>query len=622
MDYRDYKALMARYNEIVSASAVPEETEEGLISKLLDISYEKKQIMNETNKIIREYIVKYEKAPSLLDEEAVAALRDFVVLLMPSGESEDYVDPSISLRICRLLLGYYQSVRDLNQTVQMLCLCAMFDIMLMDHRHGNGSSPYTLMAEQYIKDFDQLSEQNKHRLINCWLLCVYNQEDRTFGLRKYRDIRKKFDEIRQKMGDDFETENYIQCKSYALGLAMSIWYPCNRDASSEALFKDLDENRDLIETLANELKETLASDQVCELLPDRMTTGYYIAQAECYLGKITVEELLARTEELTQPHEDYRAIEQGTALFVMNTCYLNNLRRCSVLDEQALLDKTLEIIAHVRRNMDDAINSMSQLAQYIGVDQGHRFILELMSVASSIVDFEFFKRIVLDMTVYTNKELYVHTMMVKEICFVLLDCILDGAPEYLDGVAGRSGRYWQEHRAEAMRLMENSALCHDIGKFFCLSFVNNASRSLTDDEFEYIKAHPTNFSVIYQGRMNPEIECIRDCAHLHHLWYDETAGYPREKHTANKPFVNILTIADCIDAATDYVGRPYGMGKTLDQVIAEFDAGKDTRYSGYVGDLLHLDEVRDKINHIIRQRRREIYCDIYLGERNAALPAE
>ena len=616
MDYREYKALMERYHEL-AVRVAPEETRESFIRKMMDHSYEKKQILSQTNAIIQEYIVRYEKDPSLLDEEAVAMLRDFVTLLMPSDESENYVDPPISLRICRLLLGYYQNVQNLDQTVRMVCWCAMFDILLMDHRADFESSRYTLMAEQYLKDFDKLSDRSQRTLNNCWLLCVYNQKDLTFGLKKYRHIKRWFEEIRQKMGEDFELRDYIQCKTYVLGFAMSAWYKAlapNGGASCAALLDDLEQNADLIEELADELRAVAESDQVRDLLSDRLTTWYYIAQADCYLGKITMEEMLARTEELTHPREDYGALEQCTTLFVMNTYYLDILNRCRGLDRQMMLDRTLEIIRHVRQNMTDAIKGLSEVSQYISVYESHRFMLELMSAASNIVDFDYFKHIALDITVYANKELYVHTMMVKEICLVLLGCILDRAPEYLDGVAGQSWTYWRGHRAEALKLMENSALCHDIGKFYCLDYVTNSSRGLTDDEFEIIKEHPTNFSFIYQGRMTPEIECIRDCAQLHHLWYDESSGYPRQKHTINKPFVNILTIADCIDAATDYIGRPYGMGKTLEQVIAEFDAGKDTRYCGYISDWLHVDEIRRKIDHVINERRKEIYYEIYAGE--------
>ena len=183
-----------------------------------------------------------------------------------------------------------------------------------------------------------------------------------------------------------------------------------------------------------------------------------------------------------------------------------------------------------------------------------RILRLLFSYYQSVQDlertFELFKSTVLNVTVYADKALYVHTMMVKEICLAILGYILDHDPVYLDSVAGYDWEYCRDHKDEILDLMEDCALFHDIGKYFCLEIVSNSSRRLTDDEFEIIKHHPLNFSTIYQGEMTPGIECIRDCALLHHRWYNEEGGYPLERHTANKPFVNILTIADCIDAAT------------------------------------------------------------------------
>lgn len=44
----------------------------------------------------------------------------------------------------------------------------------------------------------------------------------------------------------------------------------------------------------------------------------------------------------------------------------------------------------------------------------------------------------------------------------------------------------------------------------------------------------------------------------HHLWYDEKGGYPREytyKGNDNAILYQLITCADCLDAATDSVGR-------------------------------------------------------------------
>lgn len=617
MDYRDYKVLMGRYNELAVVSASPEETKESLAGKLIENSREKKEIFNGANAIIEEYVVKYEKDPSLLNAEALALLNDFLTDLMPENNLIDYYDPGVSLRVAKLMLAYYQAADELNQTVEAIYRCLKFDLMLMDHRNGSECSQYSMLAERYLKDFDQLTDQNKHLLVKCWLLCVYNQKDLTFGLRKYRDIKRQFATIRQKMGEDFERINYIGCQEYVLCFAMLAWYKAcapNADGAYGTMLKDLEDNIDLIAELAEDLRAVLESDQVLSLVSDRMSTSYYVAQADYYLGRISSAEMLARAEELTHPQTELRILEQCSSLFVMSSSYLDNLCRYPGLDGPSKQAKAMEVIAHVRKNMMDAIKGLGELSKYVSVYQGHLFMLELMSAASNILDFDYFKNIVFDITVCANKELYVHTMMVKEICLILLEGILEREPAYLDGVAGQSWAYWQEHRAEALKLMESSALFHDIGKYYCLDYVNNASRKLSDEEFEIIKEHPLNFRTIYRGSMTPEIQCIRDCAELHHLWYDESGGYPRKRHTINKPYVSILTIADCIDAATDYIGRPYGMGKTLEQLIGEFDAGRNTRYCGLVSDLLHGEEIQSKINYVISERRKEIYCDIYLNE--------
>ena len=160
---------------------------------------------------------------------------------------------------------------------------------------------------------------------------------------------------------------------------------------------------------------------------------------------------------------------------------------------------------------------------------------------------------------------------------------------------------------------------HDIGKYFCLDYVSNSYRNITDDEYEIIKTHTTNFEKVYQGMNTPEIICIKDCAFLHHRWYNEKGGYPQISHTENKPFVNILSIADSIDAATDQIGRPYGKENSLEGLIEEFCSAGDARYSAYVSNLLRVDEIKEKINYLITEGRKEINYRIYTSAENIGI---
>lgn len=496
--------------------------------------------------------------------------------------------------------------------------CAIYDLILKGHQDDYESTPYSIMAEPYMGVIDSLSDKAVRTLVHCLTIGGYNRKNLTFGLQKFSENSEAFMKIRQKVGeDDFALRYYytlfkINALGYALHACFKTEEAKKRGVTLSEPLIDLERYAPLMEKFKQELEDILASEQAQSLLCDKVSVKLYIAQTDFHLGKITLEELFKKIEECSHPHEDYSAYEQSSALLTGKPCYLDYLCIYSDHDRQYVQDKSIEIIKHVLESAEEAVRELNEVSQYSSEAATNRAVLQMISTASGFLEFDFFKRTVLNATVYANKELFVHTMMVKEISLVLLDYILDHDPQYLDGVAGYSWEYCRDRKREILELMENCALLHDIGKYFCLDIVNNSSRSLTDDEFEIIKEHPTNFSKVYQGSMDPQIQCIRDCAELHHLWYNESGGYPRKAHTANKPFVNILTIADCIDAATDNIGRPYGLGKTLEQVIAEFDEEKDTRYSGYISELLHVKEIQRWIDYAINDGRQDIYCDIYL----------
>ena len=67
---------------------------------------QKKQISNEANALIQEYIEKYEKDPSLLDKEAADMLEDFWHLIRP--EYEYHLDMPIALRNRRVCMDIWR----------------------------------------------------------------------------------------------------------------------------------------------------------------------------------------------------------------------------------------------------------------------------------------------------------------------------------------------------------------------------------------------------------------------------------------------------------------------------------------------------------------------------------
>ncbi len=606
MDYREYAGLLEAYDRLDDLTFEAGTSRDEIIERLMETSREKKKIQTANNEIIREYITVYVKDPESMDAGAEKQLRDFMSTLMDqAGQCKDV---PLAFGIARLLLRYYEKTGDVNRIIVTLEKCTVFDIIMKEHLDDNPGSKYALMAEKYLDDFDSLTEQAQKSLINCWFLSVINRRDMTFGLKKYKENREKFEEICRRKGGDFMKGQYIICKENVLGFTLEACRRAeqarkNGDTAGGALIDPVKE-APYIEKLAEDLRAVLDSEEQKNVLYDKVVARLYCIEADYHLGRITLEELLEKLEEYLEPHEEYNAMEQCSALFTAGAYYLDYLCKCSRYQEKYILEKSTEIVERV-------LKRVNEIEQYLGSYQTNYCVLMLVNSASAVVDFDFFQSAVLSATIYANKPLYVHTMMVKEISGVILSYILEHNPRYLDGVGGGKWADSREYRDKMNNLMEKCVLFHDIGKYFCLDYVSNSSRNLTDDEFEIIKEHPANFSKIYQGRMDRELECVHDCAHLHHLWYNEKGGYPEGKHTVNRPFVDIISIADSIDAATDNIGRPYGQGKTLDGLLEEFEGMKDSRYSGYICDLLHEEAVKTKIEYILDSRRREIYGDIY-----------
>lgn len=146
MDYQNYGAMIARYNEIDRVIFDGKETKDDIIQKLINVSREKKRIQTEDNAIIREYITKYEQAPELINEEAEKQLKGFLSALMQGGQC---LDTPIAFCISKLLLRYYKKKNDLEKTIAMLEYCAVFDIIIKEHLDDYEGSVYTRMADEY-----------------------------------------------------------------------------------------------------------------------------------------------------------------------------------------------------------------------------------------------------------------------------------------------------------------------------------------------------------------------------------------------------------------------------------------------------------------------------------------
>ena len=168
-------------------------------------------------------------------------------------------------------------------------------------------------------------------------------------------------------------------------------------------------------------------------------------------------------------------------------------------------------------------------------------------------------------------------------------------------------------KEEILYYTYHSALCHDLGKLFIVDVVSMYGRNLLDDEFSMIKSHPMT-----GARIAAMLASTRDYVDVikgHHMWYDCSRGYPAGFDTRKSPYKTIIDIvlaADCLDAATDTVGRSYNRGKTFDDYEQEIKEGAGTHYAPFLVDLFERKEVREDIIYLLGGGRNRMYRELYM----------
>jgi len=180
-----------------------------------------------------------------------------------------------------------------------------------------------------------------------------------------------------------------------------------------------------------------------------------------------------------------------------------------------------------------------------------------------------------------NRELFLGTIR-------MLGAAIDEKDPYTRGHSGRVAKYsmiiGQELglSAEELDRLRISSLLHDVGKIGVDDRVLKKPGSLTEEEFELMKQHPTKGANIMRPvaqlkEMLPGIE-------LHHEHVDG-AGYPYGLKGDQIPrMARIIAVADTLDAMT--TNRPYQSAMELDFALKRIRQLTGTKFDPAVVDAL------------------------------------
>lgn len=229
-------------------------------------------------------------------------------------------------------------------------------------------------------------------------------------------------------------------------------------------------------------------------------------------------------------------------------------------------------------------------------------------------DYDKVIHVLLHITVYRNIITSIHSIMTSRLAEQIMQSILKYHPEYCIGCLGT--QTVEEVKAKAKEILQfagEAAMCHDIGKIAYSDLVNLQTRRITDAEFMVLTEHPmAGYRFL---RDIPILSKFKDVALGHHKYYDSTGGYPVEFNnisSSDRFFIDLITICDCTDAATDVLGRNYAKGKSFPAVLEELRREEGYRYSPKLVEAIAEDEALSaRLSKLTTSGRIEVFYHVY-----------
>lgn len=331
------------------------------------------------------------------------------------------------------------------------------------------------------------------------------------------------------------------------------------------------------------------------------------------MGQLTAKEAMVKAikryrndikKKINTVHYDYRELQTALQPF-MNYFYLNDLSDVSYHRKRSAVKRMYRDIITIYHHRKDQQTENSYV-KYLNILATNPRAIKYLTEEERIRNLN-------ELNVATQVTTYAHSVHVAMIAKKLMEGILNYQPDLLKGALGerRHGKIFLDPK-ECLNFIYQAALYHDIGKNGIISVVNNDYRPLTDEEFSIIKTHPALGAELLKIASSL-YEKFHDTTLGHHKWYNGKGGYPEDFDNTKSPkriLIDIITLSDCMQAATERVGRNYKDGKTFDMVMEEFRRDAGTKYNP---DLVNFIDAHDDVARDLAALVGDAWVDIYFS---------
>ena len=558
--------------------------------------------MKENNALLGELV--YTRDAKTLSDDDIAELEEAAGRLFNYANSEDC---GVAYKIHELLLKAARFRDNVPMIIRELYYngITLHYINVRDEDHDvNLLWPrihaFFLEGANYIARYEELDKETRQYVIRC----VGNI--RMAVSRRTKENCRRYQEL-------FETALRIIESPYYQELDPDIpWqryiYAMHMDQMTELAYLRENDDPMVAERVlrsATYVYEHQSANRGEESRLQNWRVSYFYHAALYHAGKGTaravVEDLLEMIDQTGE--RDYSP--DGINRNLTGAAYLFNYEAfLSAEDRAELADRIAQERAAAHRYLDEMPSNEYPRVASVAVR-------ELILVQSDREKSD--NRKILESILSGHRPTYVHSTMVAHLTRVLLRRMVETDPAALIGLLGcKTAAEVQARKPELLQTAYDCGLYHDVGKSAVIMYIDTNSRSLLEEEFCCIQSHPViGYGLLREAGYE---EYLAPAALYHHCFYNGRGGYPREVPPCPqniKGIVDVLTVADALDAATDNIGRCYNRAKPLRTLVGELQAQSGTRYAPDVVALFRDETFCEALAQKLDAERKKVYLQAY-----------
>lgn len=558
--------------------------------------------MKENNALLGELV--YTRDAKTLSDDDIAELEEAAGRLFNYANSEDC---GVAYKIHELLLKAARFRDNVPMIVRELYYngITLHYINVRDEDHDvNLLWPrihaFFLEGANYIARYEELDKETRQYVIRCVGNIRMAVSRRTKeNCRRYQELFEMALRIiespyYQEMDPDIPWQRYI--------------YAMHMDQMTELAYLRENDDPMVAERVlrsATYVYEHQNANRGEESRLQNWRVSYFYHAALYHAGKGTaravVEDLLEMIDQTGE--RDYSP--DGINRNLTGAAYLFNYEAfLSAQDRAELADRIAQERAAAHRYLDEmSSNEYPRVASVA--------VRELILVQSDREKSD--NRKILESILSGHRPTYVHSTMVAHLTRVLLRRMVETNPAALIGLLGcKTAAEVQARKPELLQTAYDCGLYHDVGKSAVIMYIDTNSRSLLEEEFCCIQSHPViGYGLLREAGYE---EYLAPAALYHHCFYNGRGGYPRDVPPCPqniKGIVDVLTVADALDAATDNIGRCYNRAKPLRTLVGELQAQSGTRYAPDVVALFRDETFCEALAQKLDAERKKVYLQAY-----------